>query len=155
MSDYALYILMRYDLKSMGPGRAAAQASHAANAFIHKYGKRKDVQKWQKQTKQGFGTAIILSVDSDTLYNVINTATSGFKAPSNYVMDPEYVIRVTHEVAQLLSQNYDAAHCNYKFDYDTADADTVSIVRSENTCGYVFGDREKLKDLLGTLSLYT
>ena len=30
-----LYILMRKDLKSMNPGKAMAQASHAANAFVH------------------------------------------------------------------------------------------------------------------------
>ena len=30
-----LYILMRNDMKSMNPGKAMAQASHASNAFVN------------------------------------------------------------------------------------------------------------------------
>ena len=63
MKDLRLYILMRNDLDSMKAGRAAAQASHASNAFIHKFGKNEEVKEWANQTPQGFGTAIVLSGD--------------------------------------------------------------------------------------------
>jgi hypothetical protein len=39
--DLALYILMRNDLASMNVGRCMAQASHASNAFIYKFGKNR------------------------------------------------------------------------------------------------------------------
>ena len=34
-----LYILMRTDMDSLNPGKAMAQASHASNAFVYRWGK--------------------------------------------------------------------------------------------------------------------
>ena len=67
-----LYILMRNDMDSMNPGKAMAQASHAANAFV-----ANDIwemeqmpdgivdlkNQWQNETTQGFGTVIVLPVN--------------------------------------------------------------------------------------------
>lgn len=151
MSDYALYILMRHDLKSMGPGRAAAQASHAANAFIHKYGKRKDVQEWQKQTKQGFGTAIVLSVDREKLADLIKSAKDS-KLVTDFVIDPEYTMTISSEVLDLIDVSLiDVQQSRY---ITIEGPGQYLLFRKEKTCGYVFGDRERLKPLLGELPLY-
>lgn len=68
-SDYALYILMRTDMDSMNPGKACAQAAHAANAFVdfmHFSGlttatTEKLCNEWREQTGLGFGTTIVLN----------------------------------------------------------------------------------------------
>ena len=48
-----LYILMRTDMDSMNPGKAMAQASHASNTFVFRFGKENLVKQWQGETKQG------------------------------------------------------------------------------------------------------
>jgi hypothetical protein len=147
--DYRLYILMRNDLDSMSHGRAAAQASHAANAFIHKYGKRSDVQRWQTQTTQGFGTAIVLSADELELDNVLTKAKS-LKLPHEAVVDPDYGVKTTWELFKLLDTN---KYTRY-FSADTTDESAVMFFRSEITCAYVFGVKQELAPILGHLKLY-
>lgn len=52
---------MRTDMASLNPGKAMAQASHASNAFVEKARiQGKDISSWQNETKQGFGTVIVL-----------------------------------------------------------------------------------------------
>lgn len=153
MKDYRLYILLRNDLPSMGAGRASAQASHASNAFIHKYGKKEEVVKWQRQTSQGFGTAIVLSVNKHQM-DVIFENLKRHKVKDR-VVDPDYCITVNQEVADLLRQNYDAAFCNFMFRFVPGDDKTVVITRKEVTCAYVFGDKEELEPELGALPLYS
>lgn len=144
---------MRNDLPSMGFGRAAAQSSHASNALTVKFGLRDDVYQWQMQTKQGFGTAIVLSVDKQTMCN-IDCDDLIVKLPHGIVTDPDYVIKVNKEVASLLLQNYDARFCNFKMDYTFENEGFVLVSRSEPTCGYVLGTKEYLEPLLGKLPLY-
>jgi peptidyl-tRNA hydrolase len=153
-SDLRLYILMRNDLQSMVPGRCMAQASHASNAVVHEHGaKRRVVGEWQKQTKQGFGTTIVLSANKDQIEKIL--ADPELKDwVKGWVTDPEYVIRVTREVALLMHQNYDAKFCNFQFNYDLADETTTAVVRSEQTCAYILGTKEKLFPILGDLPLY-
>lgn len=152
--DYRLYILMRADLQSLTPGRACAQASHATNAFMKAWGSREDVKEWQKQTKQGFGTAIVLGVTIKQLQDLLKDRTFKRIIPGGEVVDPDYCIRVNHEVAGLLHQNYDGKFCNFKFNYDLADEKTVVVSRKEVTCYYVFGTKEELEPWLGVLPLY-
>lgn len=110
--DPALYIIMRTDMASLNPGKAMAQAAHASNAFIWDYRERvfdahsgvnliNLVEMWQNETKQGFGTTIVLggfmSDISDTLLEIEKMG-----IPDNIsglVYDPTYPIRdgdVTH-----------------------------------------------------------
>lgn len=76
MTTPVLYILMRNDLASLNPGKAMAQASHASNAFVHKFHEyiqrmyaRGDANaedlnvafyEWENSTEQGFGTVLVL-----------------------------------------------------------------------------------------------
>lgn len=72
-----LFILMRTDLNSLNPGKMAAQASHASNAFVNHFqtmmreeapnqasdktaALNKAFYEWENSTDQGFGTVLVL-----------------------------------------------------------------------------------------------
>jgi len=148
MNDYVLYILMRNDLPSMNVGRAAAQASHASNAFIHSFGKRNDVKKWQKQTSQGFGTAIVLSADKKTIQFTIDNINKCKDCPISWVTDPEYGMPVTKEIWEHISIELQSAQPVVKED------GMVVWFRKEDTCAYIFGSKEDLLPFLGELPLW-
>lgn len=143
MKDYRLYILMRTDLPSMGAGRAAAQASHAANAFIHAFGPeskcpRVEVREWQRQTKQGFGTAIVLAATGPQIHYLMAAPPLRNWIMMGKVYDPDYVITVNQEVADLMKQGYTPKFCKYTF--DPRPDKSVAIHRNEMTCAFVFGE---------------
>lgn len=144
-NDYTLYILMRTDLPSMTTGRAMAQASHAANAFIKKFGKHKEVKAWQRQTKQGFGTAIVLAADR----GIINGKFSlmfGYKF-KELVVDPDYVIPVSTELLPYIIFEHQKM-------FVPLDDRKMLFHREEVTCAYIFGSKEDLKPYLGDLPLH-
>lgn len=144
--ELALYILMRNDLDSLNAGRAMAQASHASNAFIHKYGKRKDVQKWAKETPQGFGTAIVLSASYEDIQLIMCQTTSA-KFPGDFVVDPEYGIILSREIFNMIPNNFRSKPPI------TKDDGKVVFFRRECTCAYIFGSKEKLFPYVGNLPL--
>ena len=120
---------MRNDLPSMSTGRAIAQASHAANAFIHKWGNRIDVKEWQRQTKQGFGTAIVLTSN-------IREIERAFIRVDNYltkdwICDPDYVIPVSSEIIPFINKDC----CNM---FEVTDDETKYLFHRnvENLCLY-------------------
>jgi peptidyl-tRNA hydrolase len=133
----------------MGAGRAAAQASHAANAFIHKYGNRADVKEWQKQTPQGFGTVIVLGVTTDLMKDLHNI-TSSDKFPTEIIVDPDYVIFIPSEILPIVMDS-----AKSKIEQSPTDQNKYLYHRSEATCAYIFGDKEKLAPLLFSLPLYS
>lgn len=136
---------MRNDLPSMTTGRAMAQASHAANAFVFGFGDRKDVKAWQKETKQGFGTAIVLSASMLE----IQTIFLNLSEPHDYVTDPEYGIKVNTEILELVDLNRIQ---DGKTIYN--DDRSVIIFKEEITCAYIFGDKDGLAPILGHLKLH-
>lgn len=99
-----LYILMRTDMHSMNPGKAMAQACHAANCFV---GFVQSLEKakapkhlinllkyWQNSTKQHFGTTIVL--DGGKLSDIQTTISKCMSNPGNVaagmIWDPSYPI---------------------------------------------------------------
>lgn len=142
MRDYRLYILMRNDLPSLSVGRAAAQASHAANAFIHEWGSRGDVNEWQRQTKQGFGTAIVLGAPKECIENILRSRV----IPQGWVIDPDYVVSVSVELHPYIKGVFK--------EISETDPTKMLIHRKEKTCAYVFGLKEDLEHLVGELPLY-
>lgn len=138
---------MRVDLPSMGAGRAAAQASHAANAFIHGNGAMPSVLDWQSQTAQGFGTAIVLGATLDQIKNKMALA-KGFL--NDTVVDPDYVISVSSELIPVIKMD-----SRTQFVPSETDPTKYLYHRSEVTCAYIFGDKELLKSILGDLPLYS
>jgi len=130
-----LYILMRSDLDSMNPGKKVAQGAHAANQFVFEF--MRDTEKpnypnrmimmfeqWQTSTPQGFGVTITLDIDGNKLPLVYKAAKKmGF--PAGVTHDPSYPI---------------------------TDGLVTHLIPLD-TCGYVFGDKDDLKILLGQLNL--
>jgi len=99
MTDSRLYILMRTDLASMNPGKGMAQAAHAANAMIHDWQGDEDVDNWQAQTSQGFGTTITLAVPTEGALVDMVAIADALGYPAALVHDPSYPVRdgeVTH-----------------------------------------------------------
>lgn len=148
---------MRNDLESMGPGRAAAQASHATSAFMKSFGpdskcQRQEVKDWMKTTKQGFGTAIVLGVTKEQIEDVFNKVPLKRWVMKEKVYDPDYVIKVSQEIASLINPVKWPVCCDNKFTYN--EDNTVSISRNEMTCAYIFGEKEELTPAVGHLELY-
>ena len=141
-----LYILMRTDMPSMNAGRAMAQASHATNQLMHRFGASKEVKEWQKETPYGFGTAIVLGCDLAQLNQVVTAAQqNNFLAQA--VEDPEYGRRIPTELVHLLDEKHEVSP-------RVADGATTTIYTREVTCGFVFGEKEDLKPVLNGLKLH-
>jgi peptidyl-tRNA hydrolase len=156
MNEYILYILMRNDLPSMNSGKAMAQASHASNAFIHAATKtftnkdklkgplQSEVEKWQSETPQGFGTVIVLSANKQQILDVLISS----NGMSGAVYDPTYPYIVNAEVAALINEKHHTVNPIHKSDGN------VVLHRKELTCAYVFGNKEDLNKSIGHLPLH-
>jgi peptidyl-tRNA hydrolase len=146
MKEYILYILMRNDLPSMNPGKAMAQASHAANAFMHRCGKAAEPKEWAASTSQGFGTVLVLAGNETQIEEaVIAGKKEGYF--SEVIVDPSYPCMVDREIAGLINTGFETAPRVER-------GDKVVIFRKEATCAYVFGTKEDLKPILGHLPLH-
>ena len=134
MCKSTLYILMRNDMESMTPGKAAAQAAHAANAvknhFITKIKDKVPVEEfsfWESQTTQGFGTTIVLGVTEKEMNDTIESLGKLFV--SGIVHDPTYPVK---------------------------DGKIMHLIPVD-TCAYIFApnrDDTLLKSVLGKYNLY-
>ena len=145
-SPYRLYILMRTDLPSMNPGRAMAQAAHAANQFVYEHGKDKNVKKWQRDAN-GFGTTICLAATKSSIDNLFKIDTQHL---SGLVYDPTYKFEVSAELSSYINIAALTAPTIKKEDGSSI------MFRDELTCAYIFiseddPDREKL---VGHFSLH-
>ncbi len=119
------YILMRNDVASLTVGRQMAQASHAASAIAERMDRSerhntawKCWAKWERSTKQGFGTTIVLSVSEKEMRDTITVALMARSQEESFtagiITDPTYAVK---------------------------DGDITHIV-SLDTCGYILGDRD-------------
>ena len=97
-------IIMRNDIGSLNAGKACAQASHAANAMVDTVSKsdpvfREALGRWQRETKQGFGTCIVLEGSWQEIYDFVATKTYNQPYICQSIVDPTYPVRdgiVTH-----------------------------------------------------------
>jgi hypothetical protein len=135
-SGFVLYIIARTDLASMNRGMFAAHAAHAAR---HVDGVMQNAEqgsataaiaegayaRWCAETPQRFGT--VLTLDG-----------GGLEA-------------VRGVVAQAHSRGF-AAAMTHDPEYPVFDGDYVHLVPTD-TCGWVFGSRAELADILGHLPL--
>ena len=134
MCKSTLYILMRNDMESMSPGKAAAQAAHAANAvknhFMTKIKDKVAIEEfsfWEGQTSQGFGTTIVLGVTENEMKETIELLSKWYTA--GIVHDPTYPVK---------------------------DGNVMHLIPVD-TCAYLFApDRTDtlLRQVLGKFSLY-
>lgn len=100
-----LYLVARTDMKSMTPGRVAAQVSHATSLLEHDISSTKITSKinlydeWKRETSQGFGTALVLEApkwdDFISLFDEIDalSAIGAAYISCGIVNDPTYAVR--------------------------------------------------------------
>lgn len=122
-----LYIFMRDDLDSLNPGKACAQAAHAANhAGVVLPVRSKDnpqiaelFNSWQLSTSQGFGTTIVFSAPIQVI-NDVDREANEMELVHSIIRDPTYPLRdgqITHLIPL-------------------------------DTCSWVFCDKYKMTELL-------
>lgn len=123
---------MRNDLNSLNPGKACAQAAHAANC-LSEYFHRVDVKSYKNLIEKydewlggdrGFGTTIVLEANIDEINEVLAKADESY-ITSGSVIDTSYPIqdgKVTHHI--ILT-----------------------------TCGFLFGPPSKIKEITKNLIL--
>lgn len=146
-TEYILYIIVRNDLPSLNAGKAMAQASHASNAFIKKYGDTKEAKMWANSTNQGFGTVIVLSANLNQLTEIQSELPSKNVYHAE-ISDPSYPYVVNREIAMLIDKKHHTVEPIEKND------GTFVLHRKEITCAYVFGTKENCKYLIGHLPLH-
>ena len=93
-----LYILMRTDLDSLNPGKAMAQACHAANQFVFEikndYPKMNHVYKQWESEGGSFGTTIVLDGGThERISGLISMLKFDPRYVAGMVMDETYPIR--------------------------------------------------------------
>lgn len=98
-----LYVLVRTDMDSMNAGKGMAQACHAANAFTHN---AEDgllgLTQWlgyPHSTPRGFGTTIVLAIDSEKELHEVLTAAQEDGFSADFVVDHTYPVKdgkITH-----------------------------------------------------------
>lgn len=151
-SEKYLYILMRTDLPSQGPGRACAQASHATSVLDHEWKGNKDVKDWKAQTQYGYGTCIVLGATWAEITDILASLT-GSKSPMGWCIDPDYAISISSELEKFIDDTkLKDAHATLESLPD--DPSRLILHRSEKTCAYILGNKEDLAPYLGHLPLY-
>lgn len=97
MTKAVLYLIMRNDLPSLNPGKLAAQAAHCANAAVAEARRLRNplLKAWEQQTRQHFGTTIVLGGSFDTI-SALRRA--------HPVWDPSYPCEIPLEVALALEK---------------------------------------------------
>lgn len=99
MTDIRLYFLVRTDMDSMTPGRVAAQVSHATShakqtieSLSAHHPAREMLKKWEAETNQAFGTAIVL--DANRIENIKDSveALQDLGIAASIILDPTYAI---------------------------------------------------------------
>lgn len=145
---------MRNDLESMTAGRCMAQANHAASVLEHDFGensecRRQEVRDWKHQTKQGFGTCIVLAASKEQIDAIFNGPLKRWIMKGK-VIDPDYGVRTSWELFSMI----DRKKYHRWVSSDTLDSKSVTFFRKEMTCAYVMGTKEELAPFLGDLPLY-
>jgi hypothetical protein len=155
--DLTMYILFPNELTSLvtSPGKLAAQAAHAGNQLVAQLGEYPSTKSYLGDRK--FGTCIVLRVPTVEIVGLLCGASDCHDAYSSVIYDPTYPFTVeSMEIADLLA---DRSAANYGiYDDDSLpvvnEDGTVLMVRHQLTCGWIFGSKAKLQDLLGEYPLF-
>jgi len=177
-----LYVLMRTDAPYSSPGKSMAQATHAANQCVYEarafgaiFDIEGDIAEWEAQTGAGFGTTIVLGVTEQEMRDRVGAATvAGVHA--GIVHDPTYPSAVVDTFNLPLYLGFSAvlaittmAHGSLSYALFFACMGTMiwilhlsdKVRRSLapatiplDTCGFVFGRKSQIGDLLAGLKLH-
>lgn len=154
MNDYLYILTITKGMPSMGRGKSVAHGAHAANLFTYQHyvmpliGKQpvdQRVVNWHSEGA-GFGTTIALNVGS--LENMITTANAAIllDGMAGIVVDPTYPYFVDTELVKLIDPKV------HTMDPKCLGEKSICF-REEQTCAYIFGDKDKLAPLLSTFDL--
>ena len=140
--DLAVYVLLRNDLPSMNPGKAAAQVHHAGVQMMAKHGFDDLVEEYLelgvKQGADSFNTTIVLGATAEQMAACINSAAGFLDSQVVYdrVNDLSYPFFVeSMEIANLIPQD-DAIKI-----IKVMENGKVLMVRPEITCAWFLIDR--------------
>jgi len=139
-----LYILMRTDIISMNPGKAMAQACHAANQCVNtintklkKHVLKDMLEIWEGESGRGFGTTIVLA--------------------GGTMQDIKDILRNIDKNGLGLAQEIGSVAIGTVLDdtYPLKDGDFLHLIPLE-TCGYIFCDKSNkvARQYLDILSLH-
>jgi len=121
-----LYVIVRNDMASMNPGKACAQATHAANQCIYELRQSNDpwlqalLVTWERGV--GFGTCIVLSANEREMRGIVSV---------------------------LSIHRGDAIHTGITHDpsYPLMDGETLHLIPVD-TCAFAFGQKDFLEPFL-------
>lgn len=123
-------------MASLNPGKACAQAAHAANQFVFTHGKKTSVKDWQLEAA-GFGTTIVLMADEEKIVNVLDQITEQRESISR----------------QLSNKSFDIySDAVYDPTYPVKDGNTTHYINII-TCAYVFGPVKEVSEFLNDIPL--
>ena len=128
---FVMYVIIRNDLDSMTPGRACAQATHAANHCVYSLINIDDMRglrEWQNETPQKFGTTIVLQADWLTILDVIDSI--------NYMVGKHIKYGIVHDP-----------------EYHIQDGSVTHLIPLD-TCAWIFGKKSDIKPYIEYLELY-
>jgi len=125
-----LYILMRNDLESLNPGKACAQAAHAANQFRHFVETNKTMlartKEWEGESDCGFGTTIVLSMSLGKINQIFGDIT---KIECDNGASSVFCGKVLDET------------------YPVPDGKVIHLLPVE-TCAFIFGDKDGVAGII-------
>jgi peptidyl-tRNA hydrolase len=149
--DLAVYVLVRNDLPSLTPGKAAAQVHHSGVQMMVKHFDHDLVKSYiamgTAEGADGFNTTLTLGASLTQIEAAIGKV-QHLDALCGIVIDPSYPFFVDRELAPLLEVNPNVKRIG-------GDGPTELFVRNELTCAWALGDRNDpvFKSVFEMLSL--
>jgi peptidyl-tRNA hydrolase len=152
--DLAVYVMVRNDLPSLNPGKAAAQVHHAGVQMMVKHPTHKLVRQYiddgVAQGADQFNTTLTVSANLRQIEAAISRA-KNMDVLCDILIDPSYPFFVDPEVANFLEANTLTKRAGV-----VAANGQELFLRSELTCAWMLGDRKDplFKSVFELMPLY-
>lgn len=150
--DLVAYVMIRNDLPSLTPGKAAAQVHHAGVQMMVKHAGHELVKAYvadgTAQGADGFNTTLTLSANLAQIEAAIGKVRY-LEALCDILVDPTYPFFVDREIAPFLADNPAMTRVG-------GNGSNELFLRSELTCAWALGDRNDsvFKSIFENLPLY-
>jgi peptidyl-tRNA hydrolase len=135
--DLTVYVLVRNDLPSLNPGKAAAQVHHAGVQMMVKHANHALVKSYISDgvagKADGFNTTLTLSASLPQIEACIGKV-KNLEALCDIVVDPTYPFFVDREIAPFLELNQQVTRIG-------GNGPMELFLRNELTCAWALGDR--------------
>ena len=133
-----VYVLVRNDLNSLTPGKAASQVHHAGVQMASKHHSSELVQKYisagQIEGADHFSTTITLSANMQEIETAMARIKNIVSCVYDIVIDPSYPFLVDPEMTSFLMSNKDVTYVS-----STGTKDLFT--RQELTVAWALGDK--------------